>query len=125
MKELTPERVQRIVNQTIRKDTAIVRRLKEASRFKCQFPGCNAQIRTKRGGLYVEVAHIQPVVKKGRSTLGNLLVLCPNHHKEFDHGALAVERQTLDGISGRLNGRWFEITHLNASATANEKSGSE
>ena len=118
MKELTPERIQRIVNQTIRKDTAIVRKLKEASQFRCQFPGCDAQIRTKQGGLYVEVAHIQPVAKRGQSTLGNLLVLCPNHHKEFDHGALAVERQTPDSLSGTLNGRWFEITHLTAGGTA-------
>ena len=110
MKELTPERVQRIVNQTIRKDTAIVQKLKEASQFRCQFPSCDAQIRTKQGGLYIEVAHIQPVAKGGQSTLGNLLVLCPNHHKEFDHGALAVEKQTPDGVSGTLNGRWFEIT---------------
>ena len=88
--------------------------MKEASQFRCQFPGCNAQIRTKQGGLYVEVAHIQSVATRGRSTLGGLLVLCPNHHKEFDHGALAVERQTPDSLSGTLNGRWFEITHLAA-----------
>jgi len=77
MKELTPERVKRIVNLTIRKDTAIVRRLKAACQFKCQFPGCTAQIRTKGGGLYVEVAHIEPVAKRGQSILGNLLVLMP------------------------------------------------
>jgi predicted restriction endonuclease len=114
MKELTPERVSRVVNQTIRKDTAIVRKLKEASSFKCQFPGCGAEIRTKDGGLYVEVAHIKAVAKGGQSTLGNLLVLCPNHHKEFDQGALAVERQTVYGIVGRLNGRSFEINTLTA-----------
>lgn len=62
-----------------------------------------------KAGFYVEVAHIQPVCKGGQSVIGNLLVLCPNHHKEFDVGDGEILEQSTDMIRGRLNGRDFEI----------------
>jgi predicted restriction endonuclease len=44
--------------------------------------------------------------------IGNLLVLCPNHHKEFDHGKLEIEMQTETSIEGKLNGKEFHIQFL-------------
>jgi predicted restriction endonuclease len=40
---------------------------------------------------------------------GNLLVLCPNHHKEFDHGNLEISEQTENKIRGIINGKEFDI----------------
>ena len=65
-----------------------------AVNFKCQFPNCEAFIPTKSGRNYVEVAHIEPVHKGGKSILINLVVLCPNHHKEFDFGNLNIIEQS-------------------------------
>jgi hypothetical protein len=110
MAEVTPERVRALVAQTLRRDTAIVRALKEAHGYRCQFPGCASVIRTRGGGRYAEVAHVEPVRSGGRSVLGNLLVLCPNHHKEFDLGELDVTRQTPTRLTGRLNGAPFDIS---------------
>ncbi len=52
--------------------------------FKCQI--CNSFILKKNGEYYIEAAHIIPKNKKGKETLGNIILLCPNHHKEFDLG---------------------------------------
>ena len=109
MKELPPKRVFSVVMQTIRRDTQLIKALKELCDFRCQFPGCGERIRKRDGTFYVEVAHIKPVRAGGRSVLGNLLVLCPNHHKEFDHGDLRIEEQTVETLAGTLNSKSFEI----------------
>ncbi|GEM_PF-923549 len=110
MRGVRPERVERLMSQTVRRDTAIVQALKEACGFQCQFPGCNVRIPKKGGGFYIEVAHIKPVRAGGQSVLGNLLVLCPNHHKEFDVGDLRITAQTVWRVRGTLNGVRFEVT---------------
>jgi predicted restriction endonuclease len=109
MQGVSPERVERLVKTTIRKDTKIVNALKKACDYKCQFPDCGHRIAKKDGGFYIEVAHIKAVNLGGKSVLGNLLVLCPNHHKEFDYGNLSIESQQLNKIKGKLNGQNFEI----------------
>jgi hypothetical protein len=111
MKNVSPERVEKLVSTTIRKDTKIVNALKKATDFKCQFPNCEQQIIKKNGGFYIEVAHIKPVSQNGQSILGNLIVLCPNHHKEFDFGDLTIDEQTSCKLAGKLNGKNFKI-HL-------------
>ncbi len=110
MKGVSPQRIRAIVQHTIRKDSAIIRELKEKFEYRCQFPGCGVRIPKKGGGYYIEVAHIQPVSQGGKSILGNLLVLCPNHHKAFDYGDLKIIEQTPTKIKGILNGQEFEIT---------------
>jgi hypothetical protein len=107
MRDVDPQRIKRAITTTIRKDTQIVRALNKAYQFSCQFQKCDAQIRAKPGGLYVEVAHVEPVKIGGKSVLGNLLVLCPNHHKEFDLGRLEIIEQTSRELSGALNGKPF------------------
>jgi len=109
MANISPERVRAMVSQTIRRDTKLVKALKEFYQFHCQFPCCNVRIPKRGGEFYIEVAHVEPVHRGGRSILGNLLVLCPNHHKELDYGDLEIREQTEDKICGVLNGREFEI----------------
>ncbi|MCY7311881.1 MAG: HNH endonuclease [Chitinophagaceae bacterium] len=109
MQNVSPERIDKLVSMTIRKDTKIINALKKSADFKCQFPDCGQQIKKKGGGFYVEVAHVKSVSTGGQSVLGNLIVLCPNHHKEFDYGELSISEQTTDNLSGLLNGRQFEI----------------
>lgn len=104
-----PRLISSVVERTIRRDTELIRTLKEVCEFRCQYPGCNLQISKKDGGFYIEVAHVRPFKKGGPSVLGNLLVLCPNHHKEFDFGDLLIYEQTPDLIRGLLNGKKFLI----------------
>lgn len=109
MQNVSAERIKKVVSATIRKDTKIIKTLKKVAGFKCQFPNCGHQIKKKTGGYYIEVAHIKPVKQDGKSILGNLIVLCPNHHKEFDYGNLSIKLQTLNKIAGSLNEKEFEI----------------
>jgi hypothetical protein len=109
MKNLKPEKVEAIIKKSIRKDSRIVQLLKSTYNYKCQYPGCTAKIKMKNGKYYIEVAHIRPFSRGGKSIIGNLLVLCPNHHKEFDFGDLQIINQTDYLLKGTLNGNDFEI----------------
>jgi hypothetical protein len=109
MKNVNPTRVTQLVQTTIRNDTKIIKAVKEAAGFRCQFPGCGHQIKKRDGTNYIEVAHISPVKNDGKSILGNLVVLCPNHHKEFDYGERVITKQTDIELSGALNGNDFTI----------------
>lgn len=109
MTGLSPERVVSIASHTIRKDTKLIMLLKRLSGYQCQFPSCKVKIPTRTGRYYIEVAHIAPVKKGGKSILGNLIVLCPNHHKEFDYGFLKITKQIIKEVDGILNGREFKI----------------
>lgn len=115
MQNVSPDRIEKLVSTTIRKDTKIIKALKQVANFKCQFPDCGQQIKKKNGDFYIEVAHIKSVAHGGQSILGNLIVLCPNHHKEFDHGDLLIneKERTATKISGQLNGKQFEIALTN------------
>jgi hypothetical protein len=109
MTHILPQKRNVEIEKIIRNDSQIVSLLKQAAKYKCQFPNCNAEIKTMTGSNYVEVAHITPVNSGGQSVLGNLLVLCPNHHKEFDFGELKIYEQTISKLSGKLNGKEFFI----------------
>lgn len=85
-----------------REGAEFIRLLKKMAKFKCQFPGCESSIKTKKG-FYVEVAHIEPWAKGGRTFPDNLLVLCPNHHKEFDLGELLILNQSKMEVEFQLN----------------------
>lgn len=69
--------------------------------FKCQI--CGHTILKKDGSRYVEAAHITPKHQKGKETKDNILLLCPNHHKEFDLGDLNVIIRTSTTIEFVLN----------------------
>jgi predicted restriction endonuclease len=49
-------------------------------------PNMRFTILKRNGSKYIEAAHIIPHQKKGRATLDNIILLCPNHHKEFNLG---------------------------------------
>lgn len=86
----------------------LTRKIKEKYGCKCQFPGCGIRIKTKTG-YYAEVAHIVPVRDSGKTAAGNLIVLCPNHHKEFDFGELTIDKCDKNGLKGVLNNKKFTI----------------
>lgn len=106
----TPQRVETIVSRTLRNDTELVQALKALCDFRCQFPGCGKRIPKKGGGYYIEVHHVKAVAEGGTSVLGNLIVVCPNHHKEFQFGDLQIIEQTEELLRGKLNGVDFQIS---------------
>ena len=69
--------------------------------FECQI--CNKYILKKDGSKYIEAAHINPKHKKGKEVEENIILLCPNHHKEFDYGSLNIIEHTKEIIVFELN----------------------
>ncbi len=96
------------VNQkTYKRDNKTIAQLKIIRDFKCQI--CGTKIIKKNGEFYIEAAHIKPKHKKGRETPDNILILCPNHHKEFDYGNRIIIQHTKEQIEFKLNGIQHKI----------------
>ena len=88
-----PKRVSTQVSRVVR-NTTKAKKLKELYDHKCQV--CGIQRQQKDEEPYAEVHHIQPLGSDppGPDELENLLVLCPNHHADFDYGLIRVEPET-------------------------------
>jgi predicted restriction endonuclease len=73
------------------RDSTKVKKLKKTYSNCCQI--CGEQLTLIDGLVYSEVHHIQPFNKehKGIDDHPNMLVLCPNHHKLFDLGIIALD----------------------------------
>ena len=93
--------------RTYKRDNKTIADLKFIRDFKCQI--CTKQILKKDGHFYVEAAHIKPKREKGLETPWNILILCPNHHKEFDLGKREIASHTKEEIRFKLNGRKYII----------------
>lgn len=84
-----PDEIEKKVT-TIKRNVALVRKMKERYKNKCQV--CGFTFKQANGNLYSEVAHIEPISSKkaGVDAPSNMIVLCPNHHKMLDLGTLRI-----------------------------------
>ena len=107
LKETEPETI--VVKQkTYKRDNKTIAQIKILRDFKCQI--CDTKIKKEKGGFYIEAAHIKPKNLKGRETPENILILCPNHHKEFDYGARKIIEHTKNFIRFNLNEKEYNLT---------------
>lgn len=85
-----PERVETSRSRVVR-NTPMVRALKERYGHACQV--CGETRRRRPGEGYAEGHHVRPLGRPhdGPDAESNLLVLCPNHHADFDYGLVAVD----------------------------------
>lgn len=85
-----PDRVPSNISRIIR-DNELTRKVKEKENYECQI--CGKKILLPNGNYYAEGHHLQPLGGdyKGPDIKENILVLCPNHHIEFDYGSIAIE----------------------------------
>jgi len=68
---------------------------------KCQI--CDYTLKKPDGSLYIEAAHIDSKKLKGKETRDNIILLCPNHHKEFDLLEREIMKRTKRSITFKLN----------------------
>ncbi|MHB8560035.1 MAG: HNH endonuclease [Thermoplasmataceae archaeon] len=90
-----------------KRDNVTIGKLKIVRGNRCQI--CGEAILKKDGSLYVEGAHITAKRDKGPETPDNILILCPNHHKEFDYGKRERLERTKDKVKFMLNGVNYSI----------------
>ena len=89
------------------------RRMMEAVGHKCEMRGCKSKA--------YEVHHIKPVSKKGTNVGSNLIVLCANHHRDADNGAITQTR-----LKTVVKNRSKRVTQeINAILRNRKKVGSE
>lgn len=89
------------------RDMLVISKLKKFRGFRCQI--CGGNVKRESEPPYVEAAHIIPKSKKGNEDPSNILILCPNHHKEFDLGRRETLDKTDTSYRFRLNGNEFSV----------------
>lgn len=85
-----------IYQRTVR-DSELVRKLKIEYDNKCQICGETIKLPAPDGyKSYSEGHHVQPLGAPhiGPDIRGNVMILCPSHHVEFDYGAIAIHPLT-------------------------------
>ena len=87
-----PGRTIQTTSRIIR-NTKIIRELKNTYNNTCQICGIKIQSNT---GYYSEGHHIRPLggVHGGYDHKSNVIILCPNHHIEFDYGVVAIDPES-------------------------------
>ncbi|MDF2188315.1 HNH endonuclease [Paraflavitalea sp. CAU 1676] len=92
-----------------KRNNYIITLIKKLGNYQCQI--CNHKILKRDGSSYIEAAHIQAKHNHGHETLENIILLCPNHHKEFDLGSTTIDRKN-NTLEITLNGTTFTIPPL-------------
>ncbi len=93
--------------KALSRDNKTIALLKIIRNFKCQI--CGTTIKKKDGSYYIEAAHIKAKKEKGKETPQNIILLCPNHHKEFDFGKRKIISHKLNVFEFELNGKKHKI----------------
>lgn len=106
IKPQNPELVE-FKGKQYKRDNKSMVELKILRDFKCQI--CGFTIIKKDNSHYIEAAHITEKRYKGPETPDNILILCPNHHKEFDLGNKKIIERTNEKIVFDLNGKRYNL----------------
>lgn len=89
-----PEQIVKIA-KAYKRNIGMVQAIKAKYQNKCQI--CGFTFKTSAGSYYSEAAHIIPISdgRKGVDSPDNIWILCANHHKMLDRGAIqATSRST-------------------------------
>ena len=110
LKNLGPQipKLVKVNGKTYKRDNKTIAQLKRVRDYKCQI--CGITILKKDGSLYIEAAHIKMKSEKGPETPDNILILCPNHHKEFDYGDKEVMAHSEKKIIFKMNGKKYTVS---------------
>jgi len=86
--------------------------LKKKYNFQCQV--CGMRVELGKGRYFCEAHHLRPLggIHQGKDTEGNVIILCPNHHAEFDFFLFAI----LDITRGRA-----KLEHMYRDLATNER----
>ena len=73
----------------------VIRVLKQIYRNACLFCGSRLHVGREPDRYYSEAAHIKPLGYPfdGPDVSRNMIILCPNHHLQFDRGMISVYRE--------------------------------
>lgn len=95
---------------TWERDSEMTEAIKKDRGYTCQV--CHNNILRKDKPPYVEAAHITPKSEGGNEEPSNIMILCPNHHKEFDRGDCDIITRNTSKIIVRANGKTWPTIDL-------------
>ena len=99
------------------RDTSKVKKLKKLYDDKCQI--CSHTFEYKKNQFYSEVHHYNPLKDNADDDIDNMIVVCPNHHAEFDYDLIAID---IDGKSIiDRNGKKIAEIHFHKQHKLSEK----
>lgn len=78
--------------------------------YECQF--CGKKILKANGNYYIEACHIDAVKDDGTDNERNVLILCPNCHKEFDYGIKEEQQWKGNIFSVKINDVKYEVKYI-------------
>lgn len=80
----SPEYRRRMSGSYIR-DPSVRRSVLIRANGKCEYGGCST-FHKESGEPYLEAHHVILLSQQGKDTVGNVIALCPNHHREAHFG---------------------------------------
>jgi HNH endonuclease len=92
------DEIEQTVGRRLRQVQAQLRDRRKAAALRKRYDNtcmvCGTKLKVGREKFYAEAAHIKPLGKphNGPDVAKNMLVLCPNHHLQFDSGVLSFEK---------------------------------
>ena len=92
------ERKHRSIQALDRNQSNVVQ-LKKLYNNKCQIQQCNFELNYEKGGKIKQFSHVHhynQLAKSRMDSLNNMIVLCPNHHAEFDFKVKLID---YDGVT--------------------------
>lgn len=101
----------RVLRKVRLRDTFLAADMKRRYRNICQV--CRAPVLVSENRCYAEGHHLKPLGSPhlGPDVLGNIIILCPNHHVMFDRGAATAMPETLE-LCHRASGVFQEGMRL-------------
>jgi putative restriction endonuclease len=96
------------VQDQVQRDQMLVEELKSLYDHQCQI--CGERLQQSSNDGYSEVHHLKPLGSphNGPDVSENMLVLCPNHHADFDNGMVRIEPESMQithEYDARMSGR--------------------
>ena len=112
-----PSKIKTTILRRIR-DTTKTKKLKKIYNNKCQI--CSYSFPTYVESGYSEVHHVWPMADNGDDDFDNMLVLCPNHHAEFDYRVIQFNSKEPSQIED-LKGSFLGMIHFKKDHLLNAK----
>ncbi len=93
--------------------------LKKKYNFACQV--CGMRVELGKGRYFCEAHHLRPLggIHQGKDTEGNVIIVCPNHHAEFDSFLFAILDTT--STKGKLEHMYRNLGTSERSITIKHK----
>jgi len=107
------------------RDTAMIKKLKNDHEYKCQI--CENRILVDKNPkhYYAEGHHLEPLSLNKNSTKNvdieeNIIILCPNHHIEFEKHVIAIDISDcetilhINGPKNKFHGKKIKDTDIHS-----------